>query len=571
MNLLQVASVSSSVQASDFISIGSAIPVRPLTTEDRSAENARVLEYNRGTLDWEAKMTTAEVAMSSLGGRAFVLGEDRWGMSYFVLGAHDSCVWVRGRLDTMSSEPRLASGGGTDPTSKSKPLGLTGAGGTTGVVPPKVPVPPAVVNASMGYMRGGNIVRNVGAVSMSVANRSIAESAVRRVPALAMLQPGEWAVYDSPESLAALIRVLHPLGRTEGPLRQALLRREPLLLTAMAALSVNANMGLNQQPEVVQPKITSTEIVVTPVLDGTAPAMLDNDIKLENSSGVEKLSSCAFCAQPVVSLSFASSTAICEPPQIRTLHCFVCHMSFPVGSALREAARALFVSHVRSCWAASACIPVRRAVAVACATAAAAPPAQQRNLSANNITGPMLRAAVDSSGASFADVASALDPVLLQLKRQAICLAEAVDWSRLRFPAVWPPSSRSEWGRAVLSAYDGGELNRLLHVLARVLQADDTAAGHAAIATAPAVSRDGARKRTQAEIAVLVAEATTPDVTANPGSLKWRWVPQWFLDQTPNPEAAVGVRTAAAAAWTLRSLGAVLRPNLIPRAAPTAL
>jgi hypothetical protein len=66
MNLLQVASVSSSVQASDFISIGSAIPVRPLTTEDRSAENARVLEYNRGTLDWEAKMTTAEVAMSSL-------------------------------------------------------------------------------------------------------------------------------------------------------------------------------------------------------------------------------------------------------------------------------------------------------------------------------------------------------------------------------------------------------------------------------------------------------------------------------------------------------------------------
>jgi hypothetical protein len=556
---IQVASAGSSGRASEFVALGMALPARPLSTADRASEDARVLESCRGMLDWEAKVTAAEVSLSSIGGRAYVLGEDRWGMTYFVLGAHDPHVWVRGRLEATSAEPRMG-GGRADANGG-------GAGSTPGS-PARTPVPQAIVAAASaaGIARGilparGALAGRGGfsAVSLSAGSRAgapprtTAHPVPSAPPAHTHLRPGEWAVYDSPESLAALIRVLHPLGRAEGPLRQALLRREPLLRAAMAAAQLQQSSSSQHQPTeaCVPAAAASAATTVPPPPPDAAPSSGAKSEGRDSGSAAEEdapSAACAFCAQPIPAAPAAS-----------LLHCVICHTSFPVGPALGAAARALFVSHVRGCWAAAEGSPVRQAIAVACATAA-----PRRCPSASQ-----MQAAADAVGAPFADVAAAFDPVLFQLKRQAVCLAEAVDWSRLRHAAVWPPASRAAWAHAVLTAPSGGDLNRLLHVLGRVLQADDAAAASTARAVAPAAlaaQREGARKRSATEIASMTAAAAVADPAAPPGSLKWRWVPAWFLDQTPDPEATVGVRTASAAAWTLRTLAKVLQPNLLPRA-----
>lgn len=528
----------------DAAALARAIPLRPLTTADRLSEEARPLERSRATLDWEAHVTTMETALAGLGGRAYTLGEDRWGQSYFTLGAHSPHVFVVGALERVNAAPRRAAAAAAAAAAGSAPSATAAA----------LPSPlssnsdlPSTARRRVAAVPGGGFglggtARPV-AVSAQVQHLNAAavnEAAARRA---CTLQPGEWGVYDSPASLAALIRSLHPLGRAEGPLRAALLRREPLLVAAMRAEAAGRDAG----PSVAR---APTAAAAPAVPDAPLPPALADAAETAPPSAC-----CAFCADPLPSPAPADAAAPAP-----ALHCFVCHTSFATAAPMAAAARALLSSHVRRCWAAAAHAPVTRAIAVACARAAPLGRPSDGDL----------QEAAAAAGAPVADVAAAFDPALAQLRRQAVCLAEAVDWTRLRQPAVWPPAARAQWAAKVLAAASGGELNRLLHVLVRALQADDSAAYAMAVATAPK-QREGGRKHTQAELAEMAEKATYADESAPPGSLLWRWVPFWFLDRMPSAEAVVGMRTAAAAAWTLRSVAAMLRPNLLAQAAPPPL
>lgn len=531
----------------DAAALARAIPVRPLTTADRTGEEARLLERSRATLDWESHVSTMEAALAGLGGRAYALGEDRWGQTYFTLGAYSPHVFVVGPNERVNAAPRraagaaaAAAGGGALGTAAAAAAALPSPASSAADLPSTARRRGAAPGGGFGSAIAGRPVQ----VSQHQHAIAVTEAAARRA---CTLQPGEWGVYDSPASLAALIRSLHPLGRTEGPLRAALLRREPLLVAAMLAAGATATPGSGDAPSAA-----ATAAAVAPALTDAA-----------SSAAPPPSASCAFCAKalppPPDAAGEATGNAL-----LPTLHCFVCHASFATAAPMAAAARALFLSHVRRCWAAAAHAPVTRAVAVACARAAplGRPPSDADLLSAAAAT-----------GAPAADVAAAFDPPLAQLRRQAVCFAEAVDWARLRQPAVWPPAARAQWAAKVLAAASGGELNRLLHVLIRALQADDSAAYSMSITEATLKQqRDGvSRKRTQAELAAAVEEAAASSELAPAGTAKWRWVPFWFLDRMPSAEAVVGMRTVAAAAWTLRSVAAMLRPNLLAHAAPPLL
>ena len=528
--------------------------------------------------------------MSGLGGRAHVLGEDRWGQTFFTLGAHSPVVYVTGPAERVNAAPRragpaaaaaaaaAAASAGSPGSSPAAHSSMTAAAAVSasgrqlsGAFSPgalglgsRGGVGSAASSSSAGDLRrrlvtvpGGALsaLRPAASPSLALNPGAAAEAAARRA---CTLRPDEWAVYDSPQALAALIQSLHPLGRSEGPLRQALQRREPLLRVAMAAAAESA-VGARDAPKAAAAATAALMDDGPPSGAAAAATSLEHQQQPPGSS-------CALCAQALPSAEApqaADASAAAAPFQ--ALHCFVCHVTLPVGTAAAPAARALFASHVRRCWDAAAHAPVRRAAALVCARAATEP--RRRRPAAADI-----RAAAAATGASVADVAAAFDATLAQLKRQAVCLAEAVDWALLRHPATWPPAARAAWVGAVLAAPSGGELLQLLHVLVRALYADDAAAAATASATAPLrLQKEGARKRSPAECAVLAAAASTQDPEARPGSLRWRWLEPWFADRTPSAEASAGLHSTAAAAWTLRAVAAALQPHLIGRAAPPPL
>jgi hypothetical protein len=72
------------------------LPWRPESaalTRRYSAPN-RLLEKSKATLEWEGQVTTAEVAMRAVGGRAVTLGHDRRRRAYYVFGPCPTEVWV---------------------------------------------------------------------------------------------------------------------------------------------------------------------------------------------------------------------------------------------------------------------------------------------------------------------------------------------------------------------------------------------------------------------------------------------------------------------------------------------
>lgn len=128
---------------------------------------------------------------------------------------------------------------------------------------------------------------------------------------------------------------------------------------------------------------------------------------------------------------------------------------------------------------------------------------------------------------------------LLHLKRQMIVLSEAVDWSRLRNVAVWPPAARAAWVQAVLTSPTLRNLQLLLDQLESVFVADDAAA---AIATRTEVGRANSDDDTPAA---------------------WQWIPARYLDTFAPGRALEIPTTTASVAARLRNLGALVAPVLL--------
>ena len=298
----------------------------------------------------------------------------------------------------------------------------------------------------------------------------------------------KWTVVRSAKGLADLCAWLHPGGEREGPLRDAITRIMPLLL---------AGLQLSPAP----PPRHLLQVQLLPA--SPAPPALFPSAR-----------QCSFCgglSGPVGSLLLQ--------------HCHVTHVSFPVSST-RGLSGPAFAAHTAAAWEAAATRPVARAVAVlTAAQCAAEAPLPQSAVRA------LVAAAAASLGAPLDALAEALDPRLLRLKRLSLAIAGAVDFSRLRCPAHWPPSARAQWAHAVTSAHSAAELLTALGALEAALRADDVYAAAAA---------NGGQ------------HVHRPLLDA--------WLPPWYLQCVPSAGAALAVPTLAAVALRLHALQRALAP-----------
>lgn len=226
---------------------------------------------------------------------------------------------------------------------------------------------------------------------------------------------GAWSVASTPAQLDALIAWLHPLGVHEGPLRDALLRRRPLLVAAMQrAGTSNSAYDAAQAP---------------------LPVVVD---------------SCLLC-----SAACAGTHAV---------HCFVCHTSFTTGSN-PVVTRALFAQHAQQCWQQHAHDALVRAVAILCAHSARGDDVMEsatRIASVHDVPLHVLTVAVSDD--------------MRRAKHTLVRLMESVDWSRLRQRSNWSPMARAAWVQLVLAAPSPLHVTRCISTLETALRADDMVA-----------------------------------------------------------------------------------------------
>jgi hypothetical protein len=218
------------------------------------------------------------------------------------------------------------------------------------------------------------------------------------------------------------------------------------------------------------------------------------------------------------------------------VHCHVTHVSFP-AAASPALTRALFAAHTASAWAGAAHRPLARAVAVVSAALASGAPGS----SGGEGLARLLAGAAGALGVGLRELAAALDPRLLRLKRLALALGGSLDYSRLHSPASWPPGARGEWAHAVATALSPGALLAALGRLEDALRADDLAA---AACYAGGEGGGGARP--------------LPDA----------WLPPWFLQCVPSAAAAAAVPTLPALALRLHALQRALAPLSLVKAFP---
>jgi len=163
----------------------------------------------------------------------------------------------------------------------------------------------------------------------------------------------------------------------------------------------------------------------------------------------------------------------------------------------------------------------------------------------------LARGAPTASASASTFAASSSSPlaparVCLRLKRLLLSVAECIDWSRLRFPAMWPPHARAEWSARLLRGAGARDILSAVALLEAALRADDAAAAEALAlaAGASAAAHPGAAAQS-------CAAARAP-----PG----QWLPDWYIDASPSVAASAlpSVCTLAAAAARIGALASAL-------------
>lgn len=352
-------------------------------------------------------------------------------------------------------------------------------------------------------------------------------------------KPHEWGVYDTPSSYDAVVSYLNGQGACEGPLRDAMLRRRPLIV---------GSMRLAQRIDAARNNASTTEAARSSSASGVAQAATAGDASVpppSSTSSVPHSHGCSFCG------------ACAVVGNVTTVHCHICHVSFPVGPA-PALARPAFINHVRTCWAAHASQPVSLAIASICgglaASAAAAVDGSVASSSPSSSPAAdgsvdlpaLIAAACASTSASASDVAAAFDPRLLQLKRVLIAVSTAVNWTKLRYPAVWPPGARATWAHRVMTAHSLQQMLECLGSLESALRADDLSP-YGACAPIWRTEPDGTSIRVVPRRPAMPSEA---------------WIPAWYLECLPSIAAGRAVVTYPAVMLRLHALTKALRPRM---------
>jgi hypothetical protein len=244
-----------------------------------------------------------------------------------------------------------------------------------------------------------------------------------------------------------------------------------------------------------------------------------------------------------------------------TVHCFLCHLSFTVSdsAAAQQASAGAFKRHVSACWAAHAAQPSTRALAVVCARAAAgggAAPAAvvSEAVAAAVAAGPGGPPAAVSASRVAEDLAAALDPRLLRLKRLLLSLAASVDWSKhLRQTSSWPPAARVQWARDLSTARSVGQLIDAMGTFETALRHDDGQPSSSFSVLALGMTE---KEQTdwwgEAASAALLSSASPSEA----------WLPPWYLESVPSIGSGKAVPTYSAAALRVHALAAALRSKV---------
>lgn len=392
--------------------------------------------------------------------------------------------------------------------------------------------------------------------------------------------PSRWYVVDTPEMLEKLLTWLNEMGVAERPLKESIMRRKPYLLAAMTVRARRLKRVEEQRTKRKQEKLQHIQAFLSASEEPSyLNAFLKDQMEEDKLPDVAKLSKeklgethweCSFCGLYEAKEINADGTGMVP---ISTLHCFLCHLSFPVLESEVMTSQ-LFQKHVRKCAATCNHSPLQKAIAlVSSATSSlnAAQIAQKYvtplgSLPSSTPTSPLnalLQQTATATGASFSDLVHAFDPRLLHAKRVFSTLVVSIDWAYLRNPKAFPPASRAHLLHAVRTAPSLAHLFLCMRTFEAALAADDIYARDLTrhTPTLKDLLNGGLStlsEPTNSDLAGLSPAVSKSQASAAPQDPRvadktWSWLsPYWA--SLPSTTALVACPTYSAFGWRIKML-----------------